>query len=114
LELIEEGPYGDTDMAKVCALWNNGSVIRGYLMELTERALSKDGHLLEVAPYIEDKGEGRYAVHTAVDYGVPFNAISSSLYTRFESRSEKKFQNRVISALRHEFGGHEIKKDKKR
>lgn len=114
LELIEEGPYKDTDIAKLCGLWNNGSVIRGYLMQLTERAISKDRHLSEIAPYVEDNGEGRYAVHTAIDYDVPFNVITSSLYTRFESRSERKFQKRVLSALRHEFGGHDIKIDKKR
>ncbi len=111
LDLIESGPYSGTDMEKLCQLWNNGSVIRGYLMELSARALSKDPHLSGIAPYVQDLGEGRYAVHTALDYGVPFETITSSLYNRFESRSEKKFQRRVISALRHEFGGHEIKKE---
>lgn len=111
LELIEAGPYKDTDIAGLCRLWNNGSVIRGYLIELAGRAISKDRHLSDIAPYVEDKGEGRYAVHTAIDYDIPFNIITTSLYTRFESRSGKKFQKRVLSALRHEFGGHEVKKE---
>lgn len=111
LELIEAGPYKDTDIAELCRLWNNGSVIRGYLIELAGRAISRDRHLSDIAPYVEDKGEGRYAVHTAIDYDIPFNIITTSLYTRFESRSDKKFQKRVLSALRHEFGGHEVKKE---
>jgi 6-phosphogluconate dehydrogenase len=109
LELVQAGPYNDTDMAKLCDLWNNGSVIRGYLIELASRAVKKDPHLDRIIPYIEDKGEGRYAVRTAIDYDIPFNVITASLYARFESRSESKFQKRMISALRHEFGGHEIK-----
>lgn len=110
LELMENGPYGDTDIAKVCNLWNNGSVIRGYLIEIAGRAVSKDPHLSQIAPYVEDKGEGRYAVSTAIEYDVPFNVITTSLYARFESRSKNKFQKKVLSALRHEFGGHEVKK----
>ena len=114
LELIEEGPYkGDTDLVKVCKLWNNGSVIRGYLMELAERALAKDKHLSSIVPYVQDNGEGRYAVHTAIDYDVPLGIITDSLYTRFESRSDKKFQRRMLAALRHEFGGHDVKIEEK-
>ena len=111
LELLEEGPYEDVDLAAVCRLWNNGSVIRGYLMELAARALEKDGDLSEVSPYVEDTGEGRWAVKEAIDHDVPFNAITNSLYERFESRSKRKFSKRVLAALRHEFGGHSIKKE---
>ena len=114
LELIEAGPYKDTDLVKVCRLWNNGSVIRGYLMELAERALSKDRHLSSISPYVQDNGEGRYAVHTAIDYDVPLDIITTSLYTRFESRSDKKFQRRMLAALRHEFGGHDVKTEESR
>ncbi len=114
LELIEAGPYkNDTDLVKVCRLWNNGSVIRGYLMELSERALAKDRHLSSIAPYVQDNGEGRYAVHTAIDYDIPLGIITDSLYTRFESRSDNKFQRRMLAALRHEFGGHDVKAEEK-
>lgn len=112
LELVEDGPYRDIDIAALCRLWNNGSVIRGYLIELTARALEKDPKLSEVAPYVDDNGEGRWAVQAAVEHGVPFHTISSSLYERFSSRSEKKYSKRVLAALRHEFGGHEIRKEK--
>ncbi len=111
MELVAAGPYKDTDLAKLCDLWNNGSVIRGYLIELAARAIKKDPELKNVAPYVEDNGEGRWAVKEAIDYNVPFTTITASLYERIESRSERKFQKRVLAALRHEFGGHEIKKD---
>lgn len=110
LELVEAGPYSDTDLARLCNLWNNGSVIRGYLIEAAGRAIQKDRHLSDVAPYVEDKGEGRWAIKEAIDYNVPFTIIANSLFTRIDSRSEKKFQKKVLAAIRHEFGGHEIKK----
>jgi 6-phosphogluconate dehydrogenase len=110
LELIEEGPYKDSDLKAICELWNNGSVIRGYLVELAGRAFGKDRHLSEIAPYVDDMGEGRWSVQTAVDYAVPFTTISSSLFERFRSRSDRRFGNRVLAALRHEFGGHDVKK----
>ena len=111
-DLLENGPFsGDLDISGLAGLWKNGSVIRGYLMELAEKALEGDRHLDDVAPYVEDTGEGRWSVKEAIDYGIPFNAISGSLYERFNSRSQKRFADRVIAALRHEFGGHRIKND---
>lgn len=110
LELMEAGPYTNLDLKSICDLWNNGSVVRGYLIELASRALSKDRHLSGIMPYVDDTGEGRWSIQTAVDYAVPFSAISNSLYERFRSRSEKRFGNRVLAALRHEFGGHDVRK----
>ena len=110
-ELLAQGPYKDLDMESICKLWNNGSVIRGYLMELSERAFKKDPKLSSIAPFVEDSGEGRWAVHAAVEYGVPFTVISHSLYDRFASRSKERFGDRVLAALRHEFGGHKVKQD---
>ncbi len=113
LELVENGPYKNVRLAELCGLWQNGSVIRSYLVELAGRALSKDVHLEQIAPFVDDKGEGRYAVATAVEYGIPFMAITGSLYERFNSQSEYKFGYRVLAALRHEFGGHEVKTEGK-
>ena len=110
LELIEEGPYKGADLAAICDLWNNGSVIRGYLIELAARSFRKDQHLSGIEPYVDDMGEGRWSVQTAVDYAVPFTTISNSLFERFRSRSKRRFGNRVLAALRHEFGGHDVKK----
>ena len=110
LELVKEGPYKDIDMRGLCHVWNNGSVIRGYLIELAERALKKDSKLSSIAPFVADTGEGRWAIQSAIEYGVPFTAITHSLYERFSSRSEYRFGRRLLAALRQEFGGHEVKK----
>lgn len=109
LELVAEGPYREVALADLCNLWNNGSVIRGYLVELSERAFRGDPALARIAPYVEDNGEGRWSVEAAVEYGVPFGAIANALFERFASRSEYRFGHRVLAALRHEFGGHEVK-----
>ena len=111
LDLVENGPYKNVNLKELTALWDNGSVIRGYLMSLASKALEKDPHLDSIAPYVEDTGEGKWSVKEAVDYSIPFNAITASLYERFESRDAKKFSKRVLAALRHEFGGHEVKKE---
>ncbi len=111
LELIENGPYKSVNLREVTRLWDHGSVIRGYLMQLASKALSSDAHLESIAPYINDTGEGKWSVGEALDYGVPFNVITASLYERFSSRDQKRFGDRVVAALRHEFGGHEVKKE---
>jgi 6-phosphogluconate dehydrogenase len=111
VDLLSGGPYKDLELAKIARLWDNGSVIRGYLMELTARALEKDPKLDMVKPYVEDTGEGRWSVQAAVEYGIPFTGISNSLYERFSSRNERQLSRRLLAALRHEFGGHKVKKE---
>ena len=111
LDLIENGPYKNVNLRELSLLWDNGSVIRGYLMRLTAKALENDAHLDSIVPYVEDTGEGRWSVKDAVDYNIPFSAITASLYERFESRDTKRFRQKVLAALRHEFGGHEVKKE---
>ncbi len=108
MELLENGPYNNLDKAGICRLWNNGSVIRGYLMELAERALLKSPELEEIRPYVEDTGEGRWAAEAAIKLGVPLTSLTHALYERFSSRDEYGFGRRMLSALRHEFGGHEV------
>ncbi len=113
MELISDmGPYKDLDTAAICDLWNNGSVIKSYLVELAGRAIrSNDRSLSLIAPYVNDTGEGRWAIQTAIEYNIPFTAITESLYERFRSRSEQRFSVRMLAALRHEFGGHDVKKE---
>ncbi len=111
MDLLANGPYKELDLGSISHVWNHGSVIRGYLMELTERALKKDPRLGSIKPYVDDTGEGRWASQTAIQFGVPFTTISHSLYERFSSRSEYRFNQRLLAALRHEFGGHEVKKE---
>ena len=110
-DLMANGPYKEMDLARIAELWNHGSVVRGYLIELTARALRKEKRLEGIAPYVEDNGEGRWSVNAAVEHAIPFSAISSSLFERFSSRSEEQFGRRLLAALRHEFGGHAIKSE---
>lgn len=112
LDLVANGPYKGLDLTAICRLWNNGSVVRGYLIELAERALSKDARLESVSPYVDDTGEGRYSIETALEYSIPFTVISHSLFERYASRSEYRFGDRMLAALRHEFGGHAVREGK--
>lgn len=110
LEMLSNGPYRSLDTASIFRLWDNGSVIRGNLIEKSERILSKDPKLESIEPYVEDTGEGRWAAETALEFGIPFTAIAYSLFERFSSRNKYHYTHRFLAALRHEFGGHKIKK----
>lgn len=106
-ELLHASPY-EFDLARLARLWNRGSVIRSWLLELTEKALVADPGLASVKGYVEDSGEGRWTVLEAVERGVPLPVISLSLLSRFRSRQEESFGAKVIAALRREFGGHSV------
>lgn len=110
-DLLQNGPYKDLELTKILKLWNNGSVVRSYLVELAARAIEKDSKLSSVKPYVEDTGEGRWSVEAAVEHGVPFTSITNSLYERFSSRNDYQFSRRLLAALRHEFGGHKVKEE---
>ncbi len=107
-ELLATAPF-PIDLASVASLWNRGSVVRSWLLELAERALSKDPTLSGLEPYVEDSGEGRWTVERAVEAGVPVPSIAISLYMRVLSRQESSFAMRMLAALRNEFGGHAVK-----
>ena len=110
-ELLQASPYGSSlDFAEVAALWNRGSVIRSWLLELLESAFRKDSRLEGIRGYVEDTGEGRWTVQQAVESGVEATAIAHALFKRFDSRKQDTFANRALAALRAEFGGHEVKK----
>jgi 6-phosphogluconate dehydrogenase len=96
------------DFAKLSHLWNQGSVIRSWLLELCEDMFTKDARLEGLAAYVEDSGEGRWSVQEAVDNAVPAPVLTLSLMERFRSRLGNSFGDRVLAALRHEFGGHAI------
>lgn len=99
----------DLDLCRIAALWNRGSVVRSWLLELAERALARDPTLESLRGYVEDSGEGRWTVIDAVERGVPATAIAHSLFARFASRQENPFAMRFIAALRNEFGGHPVR-----
>ena len=106
-EILQASPY-KPDSKKVAHLWNQGSVVRSWLLELAEDAFSKDPELANVAGYVEDSGEGRWTVQQAIDSGVSAPIITLSLFQRFILRQKDPFGLRLLAALRNEFGGHAV------
>jgi 6-phosphogluconate dehydrogenase len=94
------------DVAEVAELWRRGSVISSWLLDLIAEALFRDPEVLEFEGRVSDSGEGRWTLKAAIDEGVPANVLSSALYGRFASRGQADFADRLLSAMRHEFGGH--------
>jgi 6-phosphogluconate dehydrogenase len=107
-ELLHAGGDFELDLRQIAALWNQGSVVRSWLLELLERALAEDPGLEGVRGYVEDSGEGRWTVHEAVEAAVPLPAITLALFARFASRQDESFAAKVNAALRGQFGGHRI------
>jgi 6-phosphogluconate dehydrogenase len=108
-ELMSESDYG-LDLPKIARLWNQGSVVRSWLLELAAAALAADPKLDGLKPYVEDSGEGRWAVEDAVDKAVPAPTITAALFARFRSRRDNSFADRLLAALRHQFGGHAVRR----
>ena len=96
------------DLRQVASLWQQGSVVRSWLLELLERALVEDPGLETIRGYVEDSGEGRWTVFTAIDQDVPAPVITASLFARFASRQDESFAAKVNAALRNQFGGHRV------
>ncbi|MHB0949513.1 MAG: phosphogluconate dehydrogenase (NAD(+)-dependent, decarboxylating) [Gemmatimonadaceae bacterium] len=109
-EILHASTHFDLDLHQVAAVWNRGSVVRSWLNELAERAFAGDAGLSGIRGYVEDSGEGRWTVQEAIDLNVPAPVITLSLQARFRSRQEESFGAKVIAALRHQFGGHAVKK----
>jgi 6-phosphogluconate dehydrogenase len=107
-EILQKSRY-DYDLRAICSLWNQGSVVRSWLLELAERAFEKDANLDGIRGYVEDSGEGRWTVLEAIEEDVPVNVIAGSLFARFASRQDDAFAMKVLAALRGQFGGHAIK-----
>jgi 6-phosphogluconate dehydrogenase len=96
----------DFDIASISDVWRRGSVIASWLLDLAAQAFAKDPDLAGFAGHVSDSGEGRWTLQAANDEGVPAHVLAAALFERFASRGEGEFQNRVLSALRKEFGGH--------
>jgi len=107
-ELLRASGY-DPDLRAIAHLWNQGSVVRSWLLELAERAFEKDPDLSSIRGYVEDSGEGRWTVQEAIERAVPAPTIALSVFARFQSRQPDAFSMRVLAALRNEFGGHAVK-----
>ncbi len=108
--VLKSSPYADDlSFQKVAGLWNQGSVIKSWLLELLEKAFKEDPALDKINSIVEDSGEGRWTVQQAIDTGVPVPVIAGSLFERFNSKDNASFSNKVLAALRKEFGGHIVK-----
>ncbi len=107
-DILRASPYG-LDLQKIAHLWNQGSVVRSWLLELTESALEKDPKLEKLEPWVADSGEGRWTVFESIERDVPAPVLTLSLQMRFASRDKNSFAHRMLAALRNEFGGHAVK-----
>jgi len=108
-ELMSVSEY-ELDLPRIAHLWNQGSVVRSWLLELTADALAADPRLSALKPYVEDSGEGRWTIEDAIEKAVPAPAITASLFARFRSRRDNSFADRLLAALRNAFGGHAVRR----
>ena len=105
LENPEHYQY-DLNVADIAEVWRRGSVVASWLLDLTADALAQSPDLANFSGHVSDSGEGRWTIKAAIDEGVPAPVLSTSLYARFESRGDAEFANKILSAMRYEFGGH--------
>jgi 6-phosphogluconate dehydrogenase len=108
-ELMSASDYR-LDLPAIARLWNQGSVVRSWLLELTADALTADPQLERLKAYVEDSGEGRWTVEDAVEKSVPAPTITAALFARFRSRRDNSFADRLLAALRNQFGGHAVRR----
>ena len=109
-EVIQKSEFSP-DLEQVGKIWQNGSVVRSWLLDLAVRAFEKDPKLEQLEGWVDDSGEGRWTVEAAIDEDVPAPVITMSLFSRFYSRDRNSFSWRVLAALRNEFGGHAVRVD---
>jgi len=107
--ILEASPYSKSfDYAEIARLWNQGSVVRSWLLELIENIFKKDAKLSDIKGYVEDSGEGRWAIQQAIETRVPAPVIALSLMRRLSSQAKDSFSDRLVAILRNEFGGHRV------
>lgn len=109
--LMREKKEFGLDLHRIAEIWRYGSVIRSWLLDLTARALAENPDLSGIAAFVSDSGEGRWTVQEAIDLGVPLPVITLALQRRFRSREEAPFADKLLAAMRNQFGGHAIKKE---
>jgi len=109
-ELLEAKTEFELDLAQVAEVWRYGSVVRSWLLDLAAEALRQDPKLRGIGAYVEDSGEGRWTVEESIELAVPAPVIALSLQARFRSRQEEPFAAKMLAALRHQFGGHAMRK----
>ena len=109
-EVMEKSSY-NLDMHEISKVWQNGSVVRSWLLELAGSLFEEDPKLSQIKDHVEDSGEGRWMVQTAIDLNVPAPVITLSLLSRLRSRQPESFSMKVLAGLRNRFGGHAIKSE---
>ena len=107
-ELMSKSEY-NLDLAKIAALWMHGSVVRSWLLELTAGALKEDPKLEGLTGYVQDSGEGRWTILDAINKDVPVPTLTAALFTRFRSRQQESFAEKLLAAMRKAFGGHAVR-----
>jgi 6-phosphogluconate dehydrogenase len=107
-EILGAADEFDLDLHEIASIWRYGSVVRSWLLDLTERALAPGSGFDEISGVVTDSGEGRWTVEEAVNRAVPAPVITAALYTRFASRQKDSFADRLLAALRNQFGGHAV------
>jgi 6-phosphogluconate dehydrogenase len=113
-ELMSHSQF-DLDLEQIAGIWRFGSVVRSWLLDLLYEAFKANGAKLEeIAPYVEDSGEGRWTINEAINASVPVPVISAALFARFASRREINFAAKVAAALRNQFGGHAVRAAERR
>lgn len=108
-ELMQAKKEFDLNLPQIANVWRYGSVVRSWLLDLAAAALEEDPELQSVQAYVEDSGEGRWTLQESIDLAVPIPVIAQSLQARFRSRQDQPFGNRLLAALRKQFGGHPVK-----
>jgi len=105
-EALPDDERYDLDLADIAELWRRGSVVTSWLLDLSASALAEDAALADYSGFVQDSGEGRWTVQAAIDEAVPAEVLTAALYARFRSRQEHTFAEKMLSAMRHGFGGH--------
>jgi 6-phosphogluconate dehydrogenase len=108
-EVLHKAPF-PLDLNDIASVWNHGSVIRSWLLELTQNIFKSEPDLRSIAPYVVDSGEGQWTIHAAMEEAVPVPVMAAALFARYASRDPENFAARYTAALRNQFGGHAIKK----
>ena len=108
-DILQAKEEFDLDLKNVAETWRFGSVIRSWLLDLTARALADDPDLPDIAPWVDDSGEGRWTVKEAIDLDVPAPVITDALIARLDSRTEASYTHKLLAAMRNQFGGHDVK-----
>jgi 6-phosphogluconate dehydrogenase len=110
LDLLENGRFkGQLDMSKITKTWQKGTIVEGLLMDMTVNALNNT-NLNELAPHVDDNGEGRWAASEAIKYAIPFDVNTRAVFARFNSRDTNSYAFRLLAAIRNEFGSHKLHK----